>query len=158
CDMNGVLVRFYYRAFVTISEETGQPLDKVEATCWHFNDIANRGDISLDEFNQQVGKQLGVDSIDWQRHYMAAIDPITEMQDCLQALHRRYKLGLLTNTMPGFIEIMNDSKLMPDIKFDVVIDSSVVRAVKPDPEVYKIAEESAGVSGSEIFFIDDTQA
>lgn len=158
CDMNGVIVRFYYRAFVTLSEETGQPLDKVESTCWHFNDVANRGDISLEEFNKEVALSLGVKSIDWQRHYMAAIQPITEMHECLKTLQKHYRLGLLTNTMPGFIDVMKANKQLPDIKFDAVVDSSVVGAVKPDDKVYKLAEKAAGVTGNDIFFIDDSRA
>lgn len=157
-DMNGVLVRFYHHAFVSLSEETGVPMDKVETTFWHYNDAANRGDISLAEFNKLMARHLGVETVDWQHHYMNGIQPITEMYSCLERLHKQYSLGLLTNTMPGFIDIMRKNKLLPEIKFEAVVDSSVVGAVKPEPRMYEIAEKAAGKSGGEIFFIDDSRA
>lgn len=158
CDMNGVLVRFYHHAFVSLSEEIGVPMDKIESTFWHYNDAANRGEISLKEFDKLMARHLGVESIDWQRHYMGGIQPIKEVHECLKRLHKRYKLGLLTNTMPGFIQAMAKKDLLPDIKFDAVVDSSIVGAVKPEVRMYELAEKAAGCKGGEIFFIDDSRA
>lgn len=158
CDMNGVLVRFYHHAFVSLSEETGAPLDKIESTFWHYNDAANRGDISIDEFNKLMARHLSVSAIDWQRHYMGGIQPITEMHACLEQLHKQFKLGLLTNTMPGFIDTMKHKGLLPEFEFDVVVDSSVVGAVKPEVKMYELAEQAADAKGGEIFFIDDSRA
>lgn len=158
CDLNGVLVRFYHHAFVSLSEETGAPMDKVESTFWHYNDAANRGDISIDEFNQLMAQHLGVESIDWESHYMNGVQPIKQTHDFLQKIHEHYKIGLLTNTMPGFIDKMKTKGLMPDIAFDTVVDSSVVGAVKPESKIYEVAEEQAQASGGEIFFIDDSRA
>jgi HAD superfamily hydrolase (TIGR01509 family) len=158
CDLNGVLVRFYHHAFVSLSEETGVPMDKVESTFWHYNDAANRGDISLKEFNQLMARHLGVESVDWEKHYMKEVQPITQTHDFLKKLHKRYKLGLLTNTMPGFIEKMKARGLLPDVMFDTVVDSSLVGAVKPESKIYEIAEKEAGMQGGEIFFIDDSRA
>lgn len=157
-DMNGVLVRFYHRAFVTISNETGCNLEQVETTFWHYNDAANDGNMTLDEFNNAVAKHLGVKSIDWEKHYMAAVKPVDEIQRCLEEIHDKLKIGLLTNAMPGFVEELTRRKMLPNVKFDAIVDSSVDGIIKPSPAIYELAEKRAGYSGSEILFIDDSRA
>lgn len=158
CDVNGVMVRFYHHAFVSLAEETGASFDKVETTFWHYNEPVNRGEMSIAQFNKAMGKHLGVPTIDWQRHYMGSIQPIKEMQDMLIKLKKHYKIGLLTNTMPGFLDIMFKKNLLPKLKYDAIIDSSVARSVKPEEKIYRAAEKAAGVGGSSIFFIDDSRA
>jgi len=157
CDMNGVLVRFYHRAFVTISEETGRNLDVVETAFWHYNDAVNKGEMSLSEFNQAIAKRLGVESLDWQHHYMMAVKPMIAMQDFLEDIHSHVKIGLLTNTMPGFLGDLIKRGIVPNLKFDAVIDSSVVGKVKPEPAIYEMAEQESGYSGNEILLIDDSR-
>jgi len=157
-DMNGVLVRFYHRAFATISQETGCNLGLVESTFWHYNDAANNGDMTLDEFNKAVAKHLGVGSIDWKAHYMAAVKPIPEIQSCLEDIQSKVGVGLLTNAMPGFVSELSKRKMLPNIEFDTVIDSSVDGLIKPSPAIYELAEKRAGFSGGEILFIDDSRA
>lgn len=157
-DLNGVMVRFYHHAFVSLSEEVNVPFDKVETTFWHYNDAANRGEITLDAFNGLMAKHLGVKHVDWQRYYMSTVQPIKETWPLLESLHKKYRIGLLTNTMPGFIREMQKRRLLPDFNFDCVIDSSVVGLVKPNDAMYTLAEKTAGCKGPEIFFIDDSRA
>src|SRR5690606_26590525 len=57
-DINGCLVRFYHRAFTRLSEETGAPADIVETTFWHYNDLVCRGDMTLEDFNQKLTREL----------------------------------------------------------------------------------------------------
>lgn len=158
CDVNGVMVRFYHHAFVSLSEETGVPFDKVETTFWHYNDTVNRGEISVADFDKAMARHLGVKKIDWQRHYMGAIQPVKEMQDYLRELKKRYKIGLLTNTMPGFLDLMFKRGLLPKLSFDAIVDSSVVGSVKPEDQIYRAAESAAEVSSGSIFLIDDSRA
>lgn len=159
CDINGVMVRFYHHAFATLADETGVPFDKVETTFWHYNDPVNRGEMTIEEFNVSMARHLGINKkIDWRRHYMDSVKPITEMSDFLNKLKPHYKIGLLSNIMPGFIDEMMKSGVLPNNKFDAIIDSSVVGAVKPEEKIYRLAEKAAGVSGGNIFFIDDSRA
>lgn len=157
-DMNGVLVRFYHRAFGAISRETGCNLEQIETTFWHYNDAANEGNMTVDEFNTAVAKHLGVKNVDWEKHYMAAVKPVTEIQRCLEEIHDKLKIGLLTNAMPGFVEELTKRKMLPNMKFDAVVDSSVDGLIKPSPAIYELAEKRAGYSGGEILFIDDSRA
>jgi len=156
-DMNGVIVRFYQRAFVRLSRETGIPIDRIETTFWHYNDAANRGDMTTEEFSQAMAQHLDIDEFNWVDYYLDAVEPISETFKCLMALKGKVRLGILTNTMPGLIDELKKRNYIPNIEYDVVIDSSVVKAIKPEPKIYEIAEKMAGCKGQEIFFVDDSR-
>jgi len=72
-------------------------------------------------------------------------------------LKEKVKLGLLTNICPRMLDAYFKRGIMPPIKWDAIIDSSVVGYQKPDVEIYKIAEEKSKTKKEEILFIDDIQ-
>lgn len=157
-DVNGCLVHFYQRAFAELAKATGARSDIVESAFWHFNDDVCRGVLSLSDFNKKLAERLGVDSVNWQEHYMDTVEPITQMQELLEWASQRYKVGLLTNTMPGFLSVMRRNKQLPNLPYDAIIDSSEVAAIKPETKVYEIARERAGCPAEEILLIDDSRA
>ena len=57
--------------------------------------------------------------------------------------------------MPGFVEAFQAREKIPHVNFDVIIDSSVVGMVKPEPSIYQLAQDRSGVEGGEILFVDD---
>ncbi len=157
-DINGCLVRFFHRAFTRLASESGVSLEKIESVFWRYNDEINRGEISMDEFNNILANQLGKDNVAWQEYYLEAVDPIKEMHELVQWAHEHYKVGLCSNSMPGVIDRLLESGIIPNIDYDVIIDSSEVHAIKPEKKIYDLAEEKAGVKPSEILLIDDTRA
>ncbi len=157
-DINGCLVRFFHRAFTKLAHETGAPADIIESTFWHYNDIVCRGELSLDEFNKIFSRKIGVENVDWQSYYLDAIDPIIEMQSVVTWASENYYVGLLSNIMPGFIESMLARELIPNVAYTTIIDSSKVGAIKPEPEVYEIAQNKSGVKPTEILLVDDSRA
>lgn len=156
-DVNGCLVHFYQRAFAEISRLHDIPSDIVETAFWHYNDDACRGVLTLKDFNAKLGERLGVKNLDWQKYYLETVEPITEMQDLLKWAAERYKVGLLTNIMPGLLSAMIKAETVPNLKYDAIIDSSEVGAIKPESKVYEIAQERAGVPSEEILIIDDSR-
>lgn len=156
-DINGCLVRFFHRAFSELAHDTGAPADAIESAFWHYNDAICRGEITLQEFNSLFAEQLGVPDIDWQKYYMAAVDPIREMHEVVQWASQYYRIGLLSNIMPGFINEMMASGLLPALPYDVIIDSSVVGAIKPERQIYDIASNHANVPTEEILLVDDSR-
>lgn len=156
-DINGCLVRFFHRAFTKIAKDTGAPADIIETAFWHYNDAACRGEMTMSEFNQALAKKLGVGTLDWQAYYMTAIDPIEEMHRLLTWASDYYHIGLLSNIMPGFIEVMRQQKLIPDLAYSATIDSSKVGAIKPEAKIYQIAQEKTGCEPGEVLFVDDSR-
>jgi FMN phosphatase YigB (HAD superfamily)/DNA-binding XRE family transcriptional regulator len=157
-DVNGCLVRFYQRAFAQIAEETGNTADTVETAHWHYTDDACRGVMTMDDFNQAMAKRLGVESIDWSKFYLETAEAVPGMPELLSWAIERYKIGLLTNIMPGLLKGLQQHGKVPNLPYDAVINSSEVGTIKPEEKIFEIAGEHAGVAPSEILLVDDTQA
>jgi FMN phosphatase YigB (HAD superfamily)/DNA-binding XRE family transcriptional regulator len=156
-DINGCMVSFFQGAFVHLAADSGVPADVIETAYWHYNDQACRGEISLSDFNHALAERIGVDTIDWQHYYFEAIKPIEGMVELLTWAASNYRIGLLTNIMPGFLSRMVLDKLLPNLKYDVIVDSSEVNLIKPDPAIYQLATERSGCTPSEILFVDDSR-
>jgi len=156
-DVNGCLVRFAHRGFSKLSEESGVPIDVIETVFWEYDDAVCRGDKSLDELNTVLAETIHM-IVDWKKYYLDAVEPVGGINDLVRWSIENYHVGLLTNSMPGFVPAMRERGLIPDVAFDTIIDSSEVHAMKPDPRIYEIAQERAGFPPSEILLIDDSRA
>lgn len=154
-DVNGCIVRFFQAAFTRLAADHNVRAEEVETAFWHYNDAVCRGDMTMDEFNAAYAQHLGLESLDWMAYYLETVEPISGMQEMVRWAADRYRVGLLTNIMPGFIDAMRTQGLIPDVPYDVIVDSSEVRAIKPEREIFKIATEKAGVSPMQILFVDD---
>lgn len=154
-DINGCMVHFFHAAFTKLAQETGLSADYIESAFWHYNDAVCRGEMGLEEFNAKFADKLGMQAIQWSDYYMEAVEPISEMQELVRWAIQHYKVGLLSNIMPGFIDEMMERGLLPAVAYDAIVDSSQVRAIKPEPEIYEIAQAKAGVAPNEILFVDD---
>jgi transcriptional regulator with XRE-family HTH domain len=156
-DINGCLVRFFHQAFNQLAEDAGVPPDAVENTFWHYNDAVCKGEMTLEAFNKELAKGMGVKSVDWQDYYFKAIEPIEEMQEVVRWAAEHYKIGLISNIMPGAIDHMLKIKLIPDVNYAAVVDSSEINAIKPEKKIYEIAQGLAGVEPHEILLVDDSR-
>ena len=156
-DINGCLVRFFHRAFTAMAQDTNISPDVIESVFWQYNDQVCSGEMSIPEFNKVLAKDLDIESVDWQSYYLKAVEPIAEMHDLVRWAADNYRIGLLSNIGSGFIDDMMQHGLIPDVRFDAIVDSSKVGCIKPDPQIYEIAEAMAGVSAEQILLVDDTR-
>ena len=154
-DVNGVLVRFFQRAFTALATDAGVSADTVEALFWRYNDVVNKGEMSVDEFNAVLAQHIGLPSVSWGDYYLANIDVIPEMHECVAWAAEHYKVGLMSNIMPGFLTEMLAKGLLPNIEYDAIIDSSQVGAIKPEIEIYEAGARAAGAEPQQILLIDD---
>ena len=153
-DMNGCLVRAASSAFAKLSEESRASPDSIETIFWQFNDAVCRGDKTVDELNTALAERLGI-MVDWYKYYLESLELMPGMAELMAWVSENYRVGILTNTMPNLVQAMVERGLLPRIKYDVIIDSSVVHAIKPELRIYEIATDMAGVSPQEILLIDD---
>jgi HAD superfamily hydrolase (TIGR01509 family) len=156
-DVNGCLVHFYQRAFVGLARDTGAPPDVIETVYWHYNDDVCRGKMSVSDFNAKLAERLKVDHIKWQDYYLETLETIPQMHELVRWAAERYKIGLLTNIMPGLLSAMRRDHQLPDAHYDAIIDSSEVGAIKPEAKIFEIAQERAGCKPEEILLIDDSR-
>jgi len=85
---------------------------------------------------------------DYQGHYQ-------ETHDLIHELAREYRLGILSNAELGIVETLIKRKKIPNISWDVVIESAQFGVVKPEQAIYALAQKMAHVAAEEILFIDD---
>ena len=156
-DMNGCLVGSDQAALIRIASDTGTAPDVVESVYWRYNDEVCRGKATVDDLNRELAKMTGVQEVDWLKYYLEAVDKVATMHEIIESAAQHYKVGLLTNTMPGFIDALRKNGKIPNIHYDAVIDSSEVGALKPEAKIYEIATAQAGHPASEIMLIDDSR-
>ena len=156
-DVNGCLVRFYHRAFAQIAKDYGVPPDLVEMAFLHYNSDACRGVLSMQDFNALIAKRLAIPSLDWPKYYLDAVEPMPGMQKVVEWACQNYGVGLLTNIMPGLLPSLINKGVVPNLKYDVIIDSSETGLIKPDVQMFKVAAEKSGVDPSKILLVDDTR-
>ena len=153
-DLNGCLVRGGSRGFTKLAQESAQPIDVVETHFWKYDAQVCRGKMSLDELNTIWAQRLGI-MVDWKKHYLDAIEQMPDIDQLVEWVAKNYNLGILSNTMPGFIAAMREHHIIPNVTYDSIVDSSVVHALKPEPRIYEVAVEQSGVAPNEILLIDD---
>jgi putative hydrolase of the HAD superfamily len=156
-DINGCLVQFSLSVFTRIAADCDLPSDVVETAFWHYNDQISRGEMTIEEFNSTMGKRLGLRSFDWAAYYLDTVRTVPQMDQLVAWVSQHYGVGLLTNSMPGFVKRMTAAGLIPNIQYDAIVDSSEVHALKPEREIYEIALSRAGCDPQEILFVDDLQ-
>lgn len=154
-DVNDTLVRFFHKAFAEIAGIAGLPSDMVETIFWrHHTDIAT-GKITMEEFNTLFAHDLGVDSLDWQQYYMQNVEQMPDIKGFVDWAAENYEVGLLSNNLPGFIGEMMQKGTIPNIKYDAIVDSSKAGCLKPDPKIFELAQQMAGMEPREILLVDN---
>lgn len=122
----------------------------------HENKICLGEDISI--FIQKAKEEL---NIEFPKNYDMTADMVSRFEknlpilDLFKNIKDKFRLGLLTAQYPNMLNMIFRRGLLPSDIWDFIIDSSVERVTKPDPEIYLLAEEKAGVEPESILFIDN---
>jgi FMN phosphatase YigB (HAD superfamily) len=156
-DVNGCFVRFAHRGFSRLAETADQPIDVVETVFWEYDDQVTRGDMSVTALNAKLSEALGIEA-DWKEQYLNAVEPIPGIADLAAWATDEYRTGLLTNTMHGFIDTMQERGILPNLAFEAVIESCEVNAIKPEARIFEAAEAAVDLEPHEIMLIDDSRA
>lgn len=117
---------------------------------------ASHGELSADQHWAEVIKRLRrpLTEMEAIREEFFAGDVIDrEIVEFLRSLRPRYKTGLISNAWSNLRDDIVSQKI--DDAFDHMVISAEVGVMKPDPRIYQIALEQAGVSPSEAVFVDD---
>jgi HAD superfamily hydrolase (TIGR01509 family) len=154
-DVNDTLVRFFHRAFGDVAQISGYPPDMIETLFWRRHDAIATGQISMEEFDAALAKDLGLDSLDWRKYYMENVEPMPGIDPFVEWVAQHYEIGLLSNNLPGFIDEMRQKGIIPDVKYAAVVDSSKVGSLKPHPKIFETAQQLASVEPREILLIDN---
>lgn len=158
-DFGGVLTTNVFDSWRQFCETEGLPPDAVR-TLFRENPRAAQlvrsmetGAISTDEFGRDFGDLLGIE----ERHDLlgrifGGIGPDEAMLAAVRGARAHgIRTGLISNSMGD--GIYEGAAL--DELFDGVVISSAVGLHKPQPEIYLLGAERAGVAAAECVFVDD---
>jgi FMN phosphatase YigB (HAD superfamily)/DNA-binding XRE family transcriptional regulator len=154
-DVNGVCVRFLHKAFTEVSRQSGKSIDFVETLFWRYNDTVTSGQMEMGEFNDILGRELEIENFDWVPFYMNNVEQMPGIEPLIKWAAEHYEIGLLSNIMPGFLDLLLQRNIIPNVEYKVIVDSSKVGALKPTPKIYEVAQQLAAVEPGEILTIDD---
>jgi len=105
----------------------------------------------LCETVQAMGRELGVDiSAQDGREFAASLagwEPFPDTVDCLQALARRYKLGIISNIDD---DLFAGTQKKLGVKFDLIVTAEQVQSYKPSLRNFQEALRRSGLSRDEV--------
>lgn len=125
------------------------------------------GSVSVDEFHSFLRDRLPAGTSDSQIDAAFTRFLIGIPARRLEALRRLradgYRIYLLSNTnrimWDGFIRSeFTKEGLRREDYFDGIVVSFEAKALKPDPEIFRFAEQSLGILPDETLFFDDSEA
>jgi putative hydrolase of the HAD superfamily len=164
-DLGNVLVLFDHRiACHNVSKLAGVPAEQVWDLVFAggLNERLDAGSLSTAEFCELVCGKFGCRP-SWDELTLAASD-IFQLNYSMNAVLGRlsgagYRLGLLSNTSDLHWKYLTDDRywLIPGA-FEQVVLSFREKLMKPDPRIYRLAAERAGVEPHEVFYVDDLPA
>jgi FMN phosphatase YigB (HAD superfamily)/DNA-binding XRE family transcriptional regulator len=156
-DINGVLVHYLdlYKSFNEIAELAAVTPEVVETLFWRYNDEICRGQLSVEDFNATMAQGLNLQSFDWRHYYMKSISVVDGVSELVKWVAEHYEVGLLSNSMPGFVDELRQTGKLPDVNYAAIVDSSQVGSIKPEAKIYEVAQELAGMEPGEILLIDN---
>jgi len=117
---------------------------------------ASHGEISDVDHWTEVVKRLKrpADEMQAIRNEFFAGDVVDhEIVEFLRSLRPHYFVGLISNSWPDLRDYIARKNF--DDAFDHMVISGEVGVMKPEPEIFRIALEQAGVSPDEAVFVDD---
>lgn len=143
------------------SARIGRSYEQTLATWYTYVGLAMRGRLSLYDLQVLFLLKLNVDFKGKKReeiftHMVDDMIPITPMHEFMRTVAQHHKIGLLTNTLEGFVPRMLKIGMIPKLDYDAIIESSSVGSIKPEPEIYKVAQQKAQTKAGQILFIDDS--
>jgi putative hydrolase of the HAD superfamily len=158
-DLGGVILRTEYQApRQQLAERLGLEYD----------------DLDRIVFNSETGIQAAAGAITSQQHWEAVMKrlkrPLEELElirgeffagdiidrdivNFLRSLRNTHKTGLISNNWSDLREYLVREKIID--AFDHIIISAEVGVAKPEPGIYRIALEQAGVKPEEAVLVDD---
>jgi len=158
-DLGGVILRTEYQApRQQLAERLGMEYD----------------DLDRIVFNSESGMQAATGAITSRQHWEAVMKrlkrPLEELElirdeffagdiidrdivNFLRSLRGTHQTGLISNNWSDLRDYLAREKIID--AFDHIIISAEVGVAKPEPEIFRIALEQAGVKPEEAVFVDD---
>lgn len=155
-DVGSVLMN-NHQGMLNVASRHNVSFDDVYALLHEHWKAGCRGELSNEAYMQVFTDRLGITHPSgeitdfWTDHAEAYKDT----HRLVHTLKETYRIGLLSNAEVGMLSKAMKKGLVPDISWDVIIESARHRTIKPEDKIFAMAEDLAGVNNKDLFFIDD---
>ncbi|MCL4374806.1 HAD family phosphatase [Patescibacteria group bacterium] len=156
-DVGGVLVD-WSRAFHTAANRFHLKIEDIGAVFDEHHDQITKGLITSQELWSSCVKKYHIqngDVFNFVASWVSDYRPIVEMHDLVKKLAAVYKIGLLSNIYQGMLPLLLKNEVIPKIGYDRIILSCDVGLMKPETDIYELAQEKTGVKANNILLVDD---
>ena len=165
-DLDGVIVdtaHYHYLAWKRLAHELGYDLTELEneklkgvSRIQSLNIILDLAGISL---NQEHKELLAKKKNIWFNDYIERMTPdeiFPGVEDLMKSLKTRgIRIGVASSSKNAHTVL---KQLRIEKEFDTVVDGSMIRKTKPDPEIFLLAAERMGVEPRSCVVIEDAEA
>jgi putative hydrolase of the HAD superfamily len=162
-DVGGVVIRDFSGTdqWSKLKAELGLKPDAEERfhEVWHpierevvvGRDLESAVPILRDEFKLNIPENYSL-----LRRFITGFEANKAIWPIIERVQQKVPTGLLTNMYPSMLAAIEEAGLLPEVQWDVIVDSSEVKLKKPDAAIFELATEQAGVAAENILFIDNT--
>lgn len=97
------------------------------------------------------------DTFNFLESWVSDYQPIVEMHELINKIKSRYSIGLLSNIYEGMLPLLLKKKIIPNIHYDQIVFSCDVGMMKPNPDIYALAQKRAQFDPKDILLVDDRE-
>ncbi|MFA5025890.1 MAG: HAD family hydrolase [Candidatus Shapirobacteria bacterium] len=134
--------------------------DELDKKFDDFEEFACVGSVEINDFLPILEKEFGVKvpkNFSINEEFANRFYKNEGIWKIINECKNKGKIGLLTNMYLGMLETIRKKELVPEIEWNTIVDSSLVKFKKPQKEIYEIAQLKSGVKAEEILFVDNME-
>ncbi len=153
-DIGGVLVDLngLWRDFFNLSS---LELSKAREEFAKYDLLACRGELTVDEIREMYRIKLDIEIEDVENYFVERFIKREKMDKLVKKVASKYRVGLLSNIWGNLFQMLQDRDLIPDVDYECVVLSNLVKETKPNEGIYRIAAERVNCEGEKILLVDD---
>ncbi len=118
-----------------------------------------KGKITYMDYWDRLGKGAKIRQHfpQYEDYLVSGFTIIEETHQLIARLSTQYNIGLFTNVASGVNELNSHKGKIPDIAYRAIIKSCDIGFVKPEKEIFEIAQKAAQCEPAQILLIDDIE-
>ena len=124
------------------------------------HDDITKGVMSANDFWNKCVQKYGLknaSNFDFLDSWVSDYQPIKEIHKLIKKIAPKYKIGLLSNIYKGMLPLLLEKGVIPNIHYEQIIFSCDVGMMKPNADIYKLAQNNADLKPQEILLVDDRE-
>lgn len=136
--------------------KTRPPKELVPELKEKYDSPSDIGAVSEEDFFDGIAASVGLTGKEVRTEWIEASVVDGDLINYIKHLKIKYKIAICSNTAPNIFREILQTNAIGDL-FDVVVSSSEVKMVKPNPDIYIHTLKELGVEPGESVFVDDRE-